>query len=147
MAYGIISMNLLRICFFTGASLFAVGAGTLVWRARHKNDPELEEMLRRKRINAEGRITDGTVLEVQEVEHGNGHPAQVVVYSYDVRGVQYECAQDVTPLHLSLHRASCCTGDANIKYDPRHPGNSIVAAESWCGLRISAPTAAHTSAD
>jgi len=146
MTYDVSSMNLLRICLFTGASLFAV-AGTLAWRARQKNDPELEEMLRRQRISAEGRITDGTVLEVQEVDRGSGHSAQVVLYSYDVRGVQYECAQDVTPLHLALDRASCCTGDANIKYDPRHPGNSIVAAESWCGLRISAPGAVPASAD
>jgi hypothetical protein len=146
MACNVSSMNLLRICFFTGASLIAV-AGTLAWRARHKNDPELEEALRRQRISAQGRITDGTVLEVQEVERGSGGHAQVVLYSYDVRGVQYECAQDVTPLHLALDRASCCTGDANIKYDPRHPGDSIVAAESWCGLRISSPAAVPAPAD
>ena len=146
MAYEVSSMNLLRICFFTGASLFAV-AGTLAWRARRKTDPELEETLRRQRINSQGRITDGTVLEVQEVERGSGDHAQVVLYSYDVRGVQYECAQDVTALHLELNRASCCTGDANIKYDPRYPGDSIVAAESWCGLRISVPGAVPAPAD
>ena len=142
----VISMNLLRIyCLTGGASLFVL-AGALVWRARHKKDPDQEEKLRRERINSHGRITDGTVLEVQEIDRGEGH-AQVVLYSYDVRGVQYECAQDVTPLHLSLDRTSCCTGDANIKYDPRHPGNSIVAAESWCGLRISAPTPTPAPAD
>ena len=147
MAYGVYSMNLLRLCCLTGgASLFAV-AGVLAWRARHKNDPEQEDRLRRERINSHGRITDGTVLEVQEIERGSDGHAQVVLYSYDVRGVQYECAQDVTPLGLALDRASCCTGDANIKYDPRHPGNSIVAAESWCGLRISSPVPMPAPAD
>ena len=146
MAYGIFSMNLIRIiCLTGGASLFAV-AGALAWRARRKEDPEQEERLRRERINSVGRITDGTVLEVQEMDRGAGQ-AQVVVYSYDVRGVQYQCAQDVTPLHLALNRASCCTGDANIKYDPRHPGDSIVAAESWCGLRISMSAPEPASAD
>jgi hypothetical protein len=146
MTYDVASMNMLRICFFTGASLFAV-AGTLAWRGRNKKDPELEETLRRQRINSQGRITDGTVLEVQEVERGSGAHAQVVLYSYDVRGVQYECAQDVTALQLELNRASCCTGDANIKYDPRSPGDSIVAAESWCGLRISSAGAMPAPAD
>ena len=146
MTYDVSSMNLLRICIVTSATLFAV-AGTLAWRGRHKKDPELEETLRRERINNQGRITDGTVLEVQEVERGSGGHGQVVLYSYDVRGVQYECAQDITALHLELNRASCCTGDANIKYDPRSPGDSIVAAESWCGLRISARGAMPAPAD
>ena len=86
------------------------------------------------------------MLELQEIDHGSG-PVQVVVYSYDVSGVQYECAQDVTPLNLALDRASCCTGDANIKYDPRRPVDSIVAAESWCGLRISTPSPMPAPAD
>ena len=137
MAQDVFSMTLLRIFFLTGAASLVAVAGTLVLRIRRGIPPVQEEMLRRHRISAEGRITDGTVLEVQENDSGNGHPSQVVIYSYDVRGVQYHCAQDVTPLSLALDQASCCTGDANIKYDPRHPGDSIVAAESWCGLRIS----------
>ncbi len=137
MAHGVFSMTLLRIFFLTGAASLVAVAGTLVLRIRRGIPPAQEEMLRRHRISAEGRITDGTVLEVQEIDSGNDHPSQVVLYSYGVRGVQYECAQDVTPLNLALDRAGCCTGDANIKYDPRHPGDSIVAAESWCGLRIS----------
>ena len=144
MADDVFSMTLLRICFLTSASILAVG-GTLIWRGGRKKDPDQQETLRRQRIGAEGRITDGTVLEVQEFESGSGPSTQVVLYSYDVRGVQYECAQDVTPLHLSLDRASCCTGDANIKYDPRDPRDSIVAAESWCGLRISAQGPVHVS--
>ena len=130
-------MTLLRILFLSGAASLVAMAGTLVLRSRRGIPPAQEEMLRRHRISSEGRITDGTVLEVQEIDSDNGHASQVVLYSYGVRGVQYHCAQDVTPLNLALDRASCCTGDANIKYDPRHPGDSIVAAESWCGLRIS----------
>ena len=140
MAHDVNSMNLLRICLLSGAASLVAVAGTLVLRSRRGKSPEQEELLRRQRISAEGRITDGTVLEVQEIDSGSGQPSQVVLYSYDVRGVQYHCAQDVTHLHLALDRANCCTGDANIKYDPRRPGDSIVAAESWCGLRISSPS-------
>jgi len=76
------------------------------------------------------------VLDVQEVDSDTGHSTQMVHYTYDVAGVQYECSQDVTHLrqHLDLH--TCRIGVAtSVKYDARHPGNSIVAAESWCGLR------------
>ena len=131
-------MNLLRICFLTGASVVAV-AGTLIWRGGRRPSPAQREAQRRQRINAQGRITDGCVLEVQHSEAAGGQPAQVVLYSYDVRGVEYHCAQDVTALGLELDPDSCNMGAAaNIKYDPRHPGDSIVAAEGWCGLRIGA---------
>jgi hypothetical protein len=137
-AHEVSSMNLLRISFLTGASLIAV-AGTLVWRGGRKNNPEQREALRRQRIHAQGRITDGCVQEVQVSESEAGPPTQVVLYSYGVSGVHYECAQDVTALDLGLEADSCCMGAAaNIKYDPRHPGDSIVAAEGWCGLRLSA---------
>ena len=135
-------MNLLRICFLTGASMVAV-TGTLIWRGGRRPSPEQREAQRRQRIHARGRITDGCVLELQQSASANGQPAQVVLYSYDVRGVEYHCAQDVTSLGLALDPDSCSTGAAaNIKYDPRHPGDSIVAAEGWCGLRVGSRRAA-----
>jgi Protein of unknown function (DUF3592) len=132
-------MNLLRISFLTGASLLAV-AGTLVWRGGRSKNPEQREALRRQRIHAQGRITDGCVQEMQFSETEDGRPTQLVLYSYGVSGVHYECAQDVTPLGLALDADSSCVGEAvNIKYDPHNPGDSIVAAEGWCGLRLTAP--------
>jgi hypothetical protein len=128
------SMTILRICTLTGAIVIAT-ASSFVWFG-HKKTPEQREAMRRQRINSLGRITDGTLLDVQELDSGNGHAAQLVMYTYDVAGVQYECSQDVTSLRQFIDANTCRIGDAaSVKYDPQHPGNSIVVAETWCGLR------------
>jgi hypothetical protein len=128
-------MTLFRICTLSGAIVIAV-AIALVWLGRRKKTPEQREALRRQRISAHGRITDGTVLDVQEFDSDTGHPVQMVIYTYDVAGVQYECSQDLTHLRQILDLHSCRIGVAtSVKYDPYHPGNSIVMAETWCGLR------------
>lgn len=129
-------MTLLRIYALAGAAVIAA-ASTAVWLTGNKQTPEQREALRRQRISELGRITDGTVLDVRECDSGSGDAMQMVLYAYDLAGVHYECSQDVTPLRQRLDLSSCRIGTAaSIKYDPRHPGNSIVAAESWCGLRI-----------
>lgn len=108
----------------------------MVWLNGRKKTPEQRETLRRQRINAQGRITDGTVLDVQEFDFGTDHCRQMIIYTYGVAGVQYECSQDVTPLGQLLDLRTRQIGvTASVKYDPRHPGNSIVVAETWCGLR------------
>jgi hypothetical protein len=112
-------------------------ASSVVLLGRRKKTPEQFETLRRQRINTLGRITDGTVLDVQELDSDNGHSLQIVRYRYNVAGVQYECAQDVTPLRQSVDLHSRRIGvHTSVKYDPHQPGNSIVLAETWCGLRI-----------
>jgi hypothetical protein len=130
-------MTLFRICTYTLSSVVVIAAASsLAWLGGRKKTAEQREALRRQRISAQGRITDGTVLDVQEVDSGSGYPMQLVMYTYDVAGVQYECSQDVTHLHQLLDLHSCRVGvTASIKYDPYHPGNSIVIAENWCGLR------------
>jgi hypothetical protein len=128
-------MILFRICTLSGAIVIAV-ASTLVWLGRRKKTPEQREALRRQRISAHGRITDGTVLDVQEFDSDTGHSVQMVIYTYDVAGVQYECSQDLTHLRQFLDLHSRRIGVAtSVKYDTHHPGNSIVVAETWCGLR------------
>ncbi len=131
-------MNMFRIyaCTLTGAVAIAA-ATSLVWLGRQKKTPEQREALRRQRLSAQGRITDGTVLDVHEYNPEGGHTVQMVMYTYDVAGVQYECSQEVTHLGQIPDLRSCRIGvAASIKYDPYHPGNSIVVAEDWCGLRI-----------
>ncbi len=90
-----------------------------MWLNGHKKTPEQRETLRRQRISAQGRITDGTVLDVQEYDSGTGAPVQMVIYTYDVAGVQYECSQDVTHLRQLLDLHSRRIGVAtSVKYDP-----------------------------
>jgi len=117
-----------------GAATVLVALVVIWIRARRKT-PEQREQERRSLLNAGGRIADGTVVDVQEMNAGTA-PAQLLIYQYDVAGVTYHCSQDVTRLrhHIDLH--SCRLGlRASVKYDPQNPGNSIVIAEGWTGLR------------
>jgi len=128
-------MNLIRIYSLTGAIVIAAACSLLLLRGGRKT-PEQREALRRQRINASGRITDGTVLDVQEFDSDTDHSVHMVIYTYGVAGVQYECSQDVTHLRQYLDLHSCRIGvTTSVKYDPHSPGNSIVVAETWCGLR------------
>ncbi|HEY7352862.1 MAG TPA: DUF3592 domain-containing protein [Terriglobales bacterium] len=103
---------------------------------RKKKDAAEIERQRRDWLNQVGRITDGTVIDVQEIAP-NGHlPATMLIFQYDVGGVSYEASQDVTLLrqHINLH--SCRLGlPTSVRYDPQNPGNSIVVSEKWMGLR------------
>ena len=82
-------------------------------------------------------LTDGTVIDVQELPVSDGHHAAVLlIYKYDVAGVSYECSQDVTYLRQWINLHSCRLGlPTSVKYDPHNPGNSLVVSESWMGLR------------
>ncbi len=117
-----------------GAAAAGIGRAYLI-RSRRKS-PEERERERRLRLSQHGRITDGTVIDVQEAS-SNGHgPLQLIIYRYDVGGVSYEASQDVTHLRQFLDIHSCKLGlPASIKYDPQNPGDSIVIAEGWKGLR------------
>jgi len=102
-------------------------------KPKHANDVELE---RRTWLNTVGRITDGTVIDVQEITTAADRPSTMLIYQYDVAGVSYEASQDVTYLRQWINLHSCRLGlPTSVKYDSRNPGNSMVIAEGWMGLR------------
>ena len=129
-------MNALRTLSVVTGGTVAAAAGVYVWMRSHRKTPDQREAERRLRLSTIGRITDGTVLDVQEIAN-DGHSARAfVIYSYDVAGVSYEASQDVSPLSDKVDVHNCRIGlPASIKYDPQNPGNSIVASERWVGLR------------
>jgi len=97
------------------------------------------ERERRTRLTQGGRIIDGTVIDVQELEESPDSPQMILlIYTYDVAGVTYEASQDVTRLRQFIDLYSCRLGlHASVKYDPHNPGDSIVISETWSGLRES----------
>jgi hypothetical protein len=113
----------------------AVFAAYLLFGRKKKTSAEIERE-RRDWLNQIGRITDGTVIDVQEIE-ANGHgPATMLIFQYDVGGVSYEASQDVTLLRQWINLHSCRLGlPTSVRYDPQNPGNSIVVSEKWMGLR------------
>src|SRR5271166_2506234 len=101
-------------------------------KPKNANHVELE---RRTWLNTVGRITDGTVIDVQEIMI-DARPATMLIYQYDVAGVSYEASQDITYLRQWINLHSCRLGlPTSVKYDSRNPGNSMVIAEGWMGLR------------
>jgi hypothetical protein len=117
------------------------GAATLVAaRAllrRRRKTPEQLEHERRTRISESGRITDGAVIDVNQIQLNGEGETQLLIYKYDVAGVSYEASQDITHLRHLVDLHSCRLGlQASIKYDPENPGNSIVVSETWTGLRV-----------
>ncbi len=125
----------LRLYSYLFGAAAVLAAGGIWWSLRQKRTPEQLEQERRARLNMTGRITDGTVIDVNDVAT-NGQPGmQLLIYQYDVAGVQYECSQDVTHLRHRVDLHSCRLGiPTSVKYDPQNPGDSIVVSEEWIGL-------------
>ena len=116
------------------------GAGVLLavyffLRRKPKTAEDLERE-RRQWLDQVGRITDGTVIDVQELRSNEHRAATLLIYQYDVAGVSYEASQDVTYLRQRINLHSCRLGlPTSVRYDPQNPGNSIVVSEKWMGLR------------
>ncbi len=118
-------------------AVVAVGIVVYLSRSRKRKTADDLELERRQFIDRVGRITDGTVIDVQEMAADQKQRSAILlIYNYDVAGVSYECSQDVTYLRHWINLHSCRLGlHTSVKYDPLNPGNSLVVSESWMGLR------------
>jgi len=122
--------------YFVFAAAACIGTAVSVWLLKKRKTPEQIERERRQRISAEGRITDGTVIDVSHLDMNGAGEAQLLIYQYDVAGVSYEASQDITQLRHLVDLHACRIGlQASIKYDPVNPLNSIVVSENWTGIR------------
>ena len=135
-------MNPLRFYSILLTGVTALAAASAYWLYRRRKTPEERERERRLWLATNGRIIDGTIIDVCELSAETDHrknesaPAQMVIFHYDVAGVTYEASQDVTQLQEYVNPKNCRIGvPASIRYDPQNPGNSIVVAETWTGLR------------
>ena len=112
----------------------AGGLAYSLWRRAHQQSPSERERQRRLAVNASGRLTDGTLVESP---HGllPASDTRLLFFRYEVSGVEYTAAQDVSALLSESEAASLRSGTvAAVKYDPRKPSNSIVVCEQWSGL-------------
>ena len=122
--------------YYIGGAAALAGIAAYAFARMRRKTPEQREMERRLRIAQNGRITDGTVIDVSELGVNGSGALQLLIYQYDVAGVSYQAAQDVTNLRHYVDLHTCRIGvPASVKYDPQNPGNSIVISESWSGLR------------
>ncbi len=134
-----------------GSALIA-GAGALALWLIYRKRPTPEELERARRLflAQSGRLVDGMLLDVYEVEvparnqgKSNAEPARtltMLMFSYHIGGVDYECSQDITALKNVVDSAQVRAGfPCSARYQPGNPQNSIVVAEEWSGLRMGLP--------
>jgi hypothetical protein len=118
--------------------------GGVAWfmATRKRTSDEEIERIRRQDLVLGGRIIDGTVLDVSELdpyEAGRPDGMQLILYKYEIAGVSYECSQDITHLKDLISITDIRVGfPCSVRYDSRQPENSIVIAENWIGLRETA---------
>jgi hypothetical protein len=128
-------MNPLTLCAAVLGGLGVLLGAYLVARRKPKSADDVERE-RREWLDRVGRITDGTVIDVNEVPRDGRSPLILLVFQYDVAGVSYEASQDVTYLRHFINLHSCRLGlPTSVRYDPQNPGNSLVVSERWMGLR------------
>jgi len=125
----------LEIGLVAGAVVVLISAGILAYlKLLRKKDPAEIERLRRSWLGRTGRIVAGEITGLLEPEGEN--TALLLVYRYDIAGVTYEVTQDVSRMPAVASQASHLVGkDISVKYDMKHPSNSIAICEEWSGIR------------
>ncbi len=127
-----------------GVALIAVAAAGAVWWTRRKRPaPDEIERSRRVFLASSGRLVDGMLLDVCELET-EGRTLTLLEYSYRIGGADYECSQDITTMLDVIDPTEVRAGfPCSVRYQQSSPQNSIVVAEGWSGLRERLPDLPH----
>ncbi len=115
----------------------ATAIGVTIWLLRrHRPTPDELERLRRSNLARTGRLVDGMVLDICEMEGEDGTTRTMLIYSYRIGGVDYECSQDITTIASAVSPDLLRVGfPCSVRYRQGFPQDSIVLAEEWSGLR------------
>jgi hypothetical protein len=125
------------------AALLVAGLWLLL---RKGPSPEERERARRHFLSRVGRVVDGMLLDICEIEVAakskNGPPRTLtmLLYKYRIGGVDYESSQDITDLLSKVDTTQVRAGfPCSARYQPGNPQNSIVVSEEWSGMRAGLP--------
>ena len=132
-----------RVIGTIAGAVVCIGAVTTWLIVRRRPTAEEIERERRAQLVRSGRIIDGTILDITEmetpVEPDQQREISFVLYQYEIGGVAYECSQEVTALRDFVNPAELrLSFPCSVRYDIHRPENSIVIAENWSGLRTTA---------
>src|SRR5579863_10460462 len=124
-----------------GILLLAATAAFMLWYFfRKRPTPQELERARRDFLVHSGRIVDGMLHEVCEVESNDGRTLTMLLLHYRIGDVHYECSQDITDMVDVVDATQIHIGfPCSVRYQRGHPQNSIVVAEHWTGLRDTLP--------
>jgi hypothetical protein len=86
---------------------------------RKKEDPEVA---RRTLLMRTGRLGEATILGIDTDSEGN----ELLSYCYTVGGADYESVQRLDEEQLHRKHSYRPGSQADLKYDPRRPANSLV---------------------
>ncbi len=120
------------------ASAALAAGGALWWFRRHRPTPDEIEKDRRALLISYGRIVDGYLLDGFDItsEEDPSITRHMLLYTYEISGVRYECSQDITALANLFDPAKIKLGmPCSIRYQPGSPENSMLISERWSGLR------------
>ena len=107
-----------------------------------RKQPTAEELERARRqfLVESGRLVDGMLLDIHEVDADDGRTLTMLLFHYRIAGVDYECSQDITDMPGVVDPAQVRAGfPCTVRCQPGNPQNSIVVAEEWTGLRAGLP--------
>jgi hypothetical protein len=122
----------------TAAAAIAAAAAWLILRKRPSADEV--ERARRQFLVQSGRLVDGMLLDIYDVEAKDGRALTMLLFSYRIGGVDYESSQDITAMREVVNAAEVRAGfPCTVRYQPGNPYNSIVVGEGWTGLRERIP--------
>ena len=118
-----------------GLAVALLAAGAAAWLVlRKRPTPEEMERARRQFLVQSGRLVDGMLLDVYEVDAADGRALTMLLFSYRIGGVDYECSQDITAVAGWFEVSKVRAGfPCSVRYQPGNPQNSIVVAEGWTG--------------
>lgn len=119
----------------------ALVCALVLWLVFRKKPTEIElERARRRFLVQSGRLVDGMLLDICEVEVEDSGNLTMLLFSYRISGVDYECSQNITDLAEVVDASQVRAGfPCTVRYQPGNPQNSIVVAEEWSGLRAGLP--------
>jgi len=117
-----------------------LGTGAYLFTTRKRPTAEELEQARRKFLVEAGRIVDGMLLDVHEIQAADDRTLTMLLFSYRIGGVDYECSQDITSMRNVVNLQQIRAGfPCSVRYQPGSPQNSIVFAEEWSGMRMGLP--------
>lgn len=80
------------------------------------------ESQRREFLLAKGRITDGTILDIERSETGE----EMIIFYYTVEGMNFESSEILTDEQRENPLRYAPGAKIGVRYDPKQHGNSIL---------------------
>jgi len=87
-------------------------------RGKKEFDPDA----RRRDLLANGRITDGTIIDTKI----DGEGRELIVFVYTLNGVDFESADELTPQQKLIADNYVPGSKVGIRFDPKNQYDSIV---------------------